>query len=85
MLCIKQLALLYGNLIMMVYYYVKYKVSSLPHYIYWDGKLLASAHNLLSTLLTGLWAVWAEQHTPHTQFLPRPARKVSNVPKLKSS
>ena len=36
MLCVKQLALLYGNLIMMVY--VKYKVSSLPQYIYWDGK-----------------------------------------------
>ena len=41
MRCVKQLALLYGNLIMMVY--VKYKVSSLPQYIYWDGKLLASA------------------------------------------
>ena len=47
MRCIKQLALLYGNLIMMVYY-VKYKVSSLPQYIYWDGKLLAS---LLPTFL----------------------------------
>ena len=50
MLCVKQLELLYGNLIMMVYY-LKYKVSSLPQYIYWDGKLLASAPNLLSTLL----------------------------------
>ena len=32
-----------------------------------------------------LWAVWAEQHAPYTQLLPRPAKKESNVPKLKSS
>ena len=34
---------------------------------------------------TGLWAVKAEAHASYTQFLPRPARKKSNVPKLKSS
>ena len=32
-----------------------------------------------------LWAVWQEKHAPYTQFLPRPARKESNVPKLKRS
>ena len=26
--------------------------------------------------------VWAEQHAPYTRFLPRPARKESNVSKL---
>ena len=33
---------------------------------------------------TSLWAVLAEHHVPYTQFLPRLARKKSNVPKLKS-
>ena len=40
-------------------------------------------------VLTGLWAVWAEQLASFseyiTQFLPRPTRKESNVPKMKSS
>ena len=29
-----------------------------------------------------LWAFWTEKHAPYSQFLPRPARKESNVPKL---
>ena len=32
---------------------------------------------------TGLWAVWAEQHAPNTQSLPRPARKELNCTKAK--
>ena len=32
-----------------------------------------------------LWFIWAEQHAPYTQFLPRQTRKESNVPKLNSS
>ena len=30
-------------------------------------------------------AIWAEKHAPYTRFLPRPARKESNVPKIKST
>ena len=30
----------------------------------------------------GLWAIWAGQHAPYTLFLPRPARKEYNIPKL---
>ena len=33
---------------------------------------------------TGFRAICAEQHAPYIQFLPRAARKKSNVPKLKT-
>ena len=34
---------------------------------------------------TGLWVFWAEKHAPYIQFLPKLARKESNVPKIKRS
>ena len=34
---------------------------------------------------SGLWAILAEQYFLYTEFLPRPASKESNVPKLNSS
>ena len=41
---------------------------------------------LFRDLLTfSLWDICAEQHALNTQFLPRPARKELNVPKLKGS
>ena len=45
----------------------------------------------LEVLLDGAYTaelvmgVWAEQHAVYTRFLTRPARKESNLPKLKSS
>ena len=41
---------------------------------------------LLNWLLsTHVWAIYADQHAPYTRFLPIPARKEANVPKLKSN
>ena len=49
-------------------------------YIYLDSKPLAQIVCLTEIVHTGLWAVWAEQRAPPTQFLPRPAKKESNIP-----
>ena len=40
---------------------------------------------LIKTGLLAVWAFWAEQYVPYNRFLPRPTRKESNVPNLKSS
>ena len=53
-------------------------------YIYLDSKLLAPVVYFAKLVKSSLWAVWVEQHAPYTRFLPRPARKESNVPKLRS-
>ena len=34
-------------------------------------------------VLTGFWVTWTKNNGPYDQFLPRPARKESNVTKLK--
>ena len=47
-------------------------------YIYLNSKRLASLDNR-QFYWTGFWAVWTKQ----PRFLPRPARKESNVPKIK--
>ena len=49
-------------------------------YMYKDNKLLAPVACFAELVEIGLWA---EQHAPYTQFLPRPAGKESSVPKLK--
>ena len=49
------------------------------------SKLLAPDVCFVELVLTGLWTVWAEQHGQYNRILPIPAKKESNVPKLKSS
>ena len=48
----------------------------------------ASSQRLLVCLselvLTGLWAIWTEQHATYSELLPIQARKESNIPKLES-
>ena len=51
-----------------------YLMGKNPQYIYQDSKLLVPVVCLDELVLTGLWAVWAEQF----QFLHRPTRKESN-------
>ena len=61
------------------------KKSSAGDSIYLDSKLLAPVVCFADQVQTSFWAILAEQHALYTRFLPRPARKESNVPKLKSS
>ena len=49
-------------------------------YICQDSKLLASVVYFAQLVETSLWAFWVGQHAPYTRFLPRPARKETNVP-----
>ena len=52
-------------------------------YIYYDSKLLAPVVCFTELVETGLFAVWAEQHSASfTLFLTRTAWKESIVPKL---
>ena len=49
------------------------------------SNLLGPVFCFAALVLTGVWAIWAQQDTSYCQFLPRLARKESNVPKLRSS
>ena len=40
-----------------------------------DSRLLTPVVCFAELVKTGLWVIWAEPHTPYTQFLPRGARK----------
>ena len=56
-----------------------------PQYRYLDSKVLAPVVCFADLVQIGLRTIWAEQHAPYTRFLPRRARKESNVHKLKKS
>ena len=74
------------NAIVMIFWSIR--LLSKSQYIYQNSKLLAPVFCFAELVKTGSWAVWAEKHALlYTRFLPKPARKesnLSNVPKLKS-
>ena len=54
------------------------------HSIYQNSKFLVSIVCFAELVWIGLWPALAQQHSTYTRFLPRPARKKLNVPKLRT-
>ena len=81
------------NLICLLFYSSR-QTNQIRRFVFWENLRLA---NLLfeinwplapvfcfaEVVSTGLWTLWSEQHAPYAQYLPRPARKESNVPNVK--